>query len=172
VARQRGTTMAENARIFALLNLALADAGILCWDCKYKLAFWRPVTGIQNADQHANPDTDADRSWTPLLTTPPFPSYTSGHSTFSGAAAAVLADFFGDKAGFDTTSEGLPGVTRSFKTFWAAAEEAGQSRIYGGIHWQFDNTEGLETGRTLARLVCRTYLLALNSEQSTRHTGP
>src|SRR5207245_9519009 len=139
VARQRGTTMAENARIFALLNLALADAGILCWDCKYKLAFWRPVTGIQNADQHANPDTDADRSWTPLLTTPPFPSYTSGHSSFSGAAAAVLADFFGDKVGFETTSEDLPGVKRTFTSFWAAAQEAGQSRIYGGIHWQFDN---------------------------------
>jgi membrane-associated phospholipid phosphatase len=163
VALQRGNTLAENARLFALLNLALADAGVLCWDCKYKLAFWRPVTGIHNADKDGNADTDADGSWRPLLTTPPFPSYTSGHSTFSGAAAAVLADFFGDRASFQTTSEGLPGVTRSFKDFWAAAEEAGQSRIYGGIHWQFDNTEGLAMGRTIGRVVCRDYLLALSS---------
>jgi membrane-associated phospholipid phosphatase len=172
VARKRGTSLAENARLFALLNLALADAGILCWDCKYKLAYWRPVTGIQNADQDGNPDTDADRAWTPLLTTPPFPSYVSGHSSFSGAGAAVLADVFGDKVAFETTSEGLPGVTRSFKSFWAAAAEAGQSRIYGGIHWQFDNTEGLAAGRALARLVCRGYLLAQNADQPARHGEP
>ena len=165
VARKKHTSLVENARLFALLNIALADAGILCWDCKYKLSFWRPVTGIHHADQDGNPNTQADAAWKPLLDTPPFPSYTSGHSTFSGAAAAVLADVFGDNISFQTTSDGLPGVTRSFKSFWAAAEEAGQSRIYGGIHWQFDNTEGLALGKTLARLVCRDYLVAINPSQ-------
>ena len=165
VARKKHTNLVENARLFALLNIALADAGILCWDCKYKLGFWRPVTGIHHADQDGNPNTQADAAWKPLLDTPPFPSYTSGHSTFSGAAAAVLADVFGDNISFQTTSDGLPGVTRSFKSFWAAAEEAGQSRIYGGIHWQFDNTEGLALGKTLARLVCRDYLVAINPSQ-------
>ena len=162
VAQKRGTTLAENARLFALLNIALADAGILCWDCKYKLSFWRPVTGIREADRASNPDTAPDREWTPLLTTPPFPSYVSGHSSFSGAAATVLTDVFGDKVRFQTTSEGLPGATRKFDSFWAAAEEAGQSRIYGGIHWQFDNTEGLAIGKNLAQYVGRSYLVAVD----------
>src|SRR5438132_796628 len=168
VARQRGTTLAENARLFALLNIALADAGILCWDCKYKLSFWRPVTGIREADRANNPDTAADREWTPLLTTPPFPSYVSGHSSFSGAAATVLTDVFGDKVRFQTTSEGLPGATRKFDSFWAAAEEAGQSRIYGGIHWQFDNTEGLAIGKTLAKYVGHSYLVPLDGQRNAR----
>jgi len=164
VARQRRTTLAENARLFALLNIALADAGILCWDCKYKLSYWRPVTGIRNADQVNNRGAAADKEWTPLLTTPPFPSYVSGHSSFSGAAATVLADFFGNKTRFRTTSEGLPGVTRSFDTFWSAAEEAGQSRIYGGIHWQFDNTDGLAMGKAVSQYIGRNFLVALDRQ--------
>jgi hypothetical protein len=162
VALDRGTTLAENARLFALLNVALADAGILCWDCKYKMSFWRPVTAIRNADQADNADLAPDREWMPLIKTPPFPSYTSGHSTFSGAAATVLADFFGDKLRFQSTSEGLPGVTRSFNSFWEAAREAGRSRIYGGIHWEFDNAEGLAMGKTLGHFIGRSYMVAIN----------
>ena len=92
-----------------------------------------------------------DPNWEPLLLTPPFPSYTSGHSTFSGAAATTLARFFGsDDVRFDSTSEGLPGVRRSYDGFWAAANEAGRSRIYGGIHYEFDNADGLTLGRSVA----------------------
>jgi hypothetical protein len=83
--------------------------------------------------------------------TPPFPSYVSGHSTFSGAAAAVLADAFGDDTPVKTTSEAFPGMTRKFSGFTAAAEEAGRSRIYGGIHYEFDNQEGLKMGREVGR---------------------
>jgi hypothetical protein len=159
VARQRGNSLAENARLFAALNISLADAGILCWVIKFTYDFWRPVTAIQLADEGGNPDTTPDPDWMSLLETPPFPSYTSGHSTFSGAAAAVLAYHFGtDKVGFTATSEGVPGVTRSFRGFWQAAEEAGQSRIYGGIHWQFDNLDGLAVGRHLGDYVCRNFL--------------
>lgn len=168
VARQKGMTLAENARLFALLNVALADAGILCWDCKYKISYWRPVTGIRNAVQDGNPKTKADAAWTPLLRTPPFPSYTSGHSTFSGAAATVLTDLLGDHVRFQTTSDSLPGVTRSFDSFWAAANEAGRSRIYGGIHWEFDNSEGLSLGKSLGRVVCREYLVALDAKPGAR----
>src|SRR5207248_8763712 len=101
--------------------------------------------------------------WMPLLNTPPFPAYVSGHSTFSSAAAAVLAQSFGsDKIRFVTTSDDLPGVTRKFDSLWAAAEEAGMSRIYGGIHWQFDNTEGLAIGKNLAQYVGRSYLVAVD----------
>jgi membrane-associated phospholipid phosphatase len=171
VVRQRDTSLDDSARLFALLNMALADAGILCWDCKYKFGLWRPVTAIRDADQNINPETAPDRDWMPLLVTPPFPSYVSGHSTFSGAAAAVLTDFFGEDVPFRTVSEGLPGVTRVFGSFEAAAEEAGQSRIYGGIHWQFDNQEGLALGKAIGSFVCRRYLLARTPEQKLRSTG-
>jgi hypothetical protein len=160
VALARGLTLADNARLFAVLNVTLADAGCLCWMCKFEHEFWRPVTAIRLADQDGNPATDPDPTWTPLLRTPPFPSYTSGHSMFSAAAAAALAEFFGtDAVSFTTTSDGLPGVTRSFTSFSAAAAEAGQSRIYGGIHWQFDNQDGQATGRVLGRYVARYFFL-------------
>lgn len=159
VVRRRGSSLLDASRAFALLNVAMADAAILCWECKYRFAFWRPVTAIREADHDGNPDTHPDPSWRPLLNTPPFPSYTSGHSSFSGAAAAVLADVFGDATHFEIASDGLPGVRRSFDSFWAAAEEAGQSRVYGGIHYQFDNTEGLAMGRALGRFVCKGYML-------------
>jgi hypothetical protein len=158
-ARQRGLSLAENARLFALLNLALADAAVVCWDGKFHHGFWRPVQAIREADRDGNPDTDPDPLWGPLLPTPPFPAYPSGHSTFSGAAAAVLAEFFGtDAVPFVSTSDALPGVTRSFGSFRAAAEEAGMSRIYGGIHWPFDNTEGLKCGREVGEYVARNLL--------------
>jgi hypothetical protein len=159
VSQAQQLSLAANARLFALLGLAVADAGILSWDQKYYYNNWRPITGIQNADSDGNPKTASDPGWTPLIATPPFPSYTSGHSTFSGSSARLLELFFGtDQQSFSTTSDGLPGVTRSFTTFSAAAEEAGQSRIYGGIHWQYDNQVGLATGRTLAEHVFFNFL--------------
>lgn len=159
VARERKATPSENARLFALLNLALADAGIAAWDCKFAYDVWRPVHAIREADSALNPDTRPDPSWTPLLNTPPFPSYISGHSTFSGAAAAALAAFFGtDEVRFTSTSESLPGVRRSFTRFSDAAAEAGKSRIYGGIHYEFDNAEGLTCGREIGRYVARNFL--------------
>ena len=150
----RGNDLRENAEMLAVLNVALADAGIAAWDAKYAFNYCRPVTAISGAESDGNPATAADPAWSPLIATPPFPSYTSGHSTFSAAAAAALAGFFGtDSLAFTTTSDGLPGVTRSFTSLWAAAEEAGVSRVYGGIHWNFDNTAGLEAGRAIGEYV-------------------
>jgi hypothetical protein len=128
---------------------------VCAWDAKYDADLWRPVTGIRSGDADGNAATAADPSWAPLLVTPPFPSYVSGHSTFSAAAATVLADFYGtDRVRFTTVGEDtVPGVTRSFKSFSSAAAEAGQSRIYGGIHWQFDNQDGLAMGRSVGRYV-------------------
>jgi hypothetical protein len=165
VARRQGNTVPENARLFALLNVALADAGIVCWDCKYRFRVWRPITAIRQADRDGNPDTLADVRWNPLLETPPFPSYTSGHSTFSGAAAAALAHFFGtDAVAFTVGSEGLAATERSFARFSEAAAEAGRSRIYGGIHYEFDNRVGLALGRAVAGEIARTRLLPATEE--------
>jgi hypothetical protein len=153
LAQQQGNTLAENARMFALLDVTLADAGIVCWDTKYTYGLWRPEDAIRLADTDGNPATQVDPSWTPLLTSPPFPEYVSGHSTFSAAAAETLALFFGEDdiafetgAGFDV----LPGVTRSFDSLSEAAQEAGRSRIYGGIHFQFSNITGREIGEAIA----------------------
>jgi hypothetical protein len=158
VAAERKLSTADNARLLAMLNVALADTGIACWDCKFKFDFWRPVTAIREAAALRNPALPPDPRWEPLLTTPPFPSYTSGHSSFSGAAAAVLAAFFGDdKVRFTSTSDALPGVRRSFDSFSSAADEAGMSRIYGGIHYDFDNTAGLDGGKKIGQYIAKNY---------------
>ena len=159
LALQRGNSMEENARLFALLNIAEADAGILCWDCKYACNLWRPITAIQNADLDENPATEKDADWTPLLATPPFPEYTSGQRTFSSAGASVLAAFFGsDSIPFTTISEDVPGVSRSHASFSEAAAEAGMSRIYGGIHFMSANTQGLLSGARLGQFVVENIL--------------
>jgi hypothetical protein len=102
VAATKGNSLVDNARVFALLNISLADAGIAAWDAKYTYNFWRPITAIQNADSDGNANTIADASWTPLLTTPPFPEYVSGHSTFSGAAETILTGLLGNTLRFPT----------------------------------------------------------------------
>ena len=155
VAEAQGNTLSENARMFALLNLAEADAAIVSWDNKYQTDFWRPVTAITLADEDGNDMTTADADWSPLIATPPFPSYTSGHSTFSGAAAEVLKLFYGtDEISFTTSAEGAPGVAdRSFLSFSQAAQEAADSRLYGGIHYGFDNEHGMENGIALGQFV-------------------
>jgi len=170
VANQRGNSLDQNARLFALLNIAEADAAIIAWDCKYAFNFWRPITAIPNADIDGNPDTVSDPDWTPLLVTPNFPEYISGHSTFSGAAAAVLAVFFGsDDIAFTTTSEDLPGVSRSYSSFSQAAEEAGMSRIYGGIHFLSANLNGLASGAELGGFVVENFLLPMPGQSNRGH---
>ena len=159
VGAAQGNTLVDNARLFALIGLAVADAGICSWDAKYAYNFWRPVTAIRAADTDGNPDTEADPGWTSLIPTPPFPAYTSGHSTFSSAASKILALFYGrDDIAFTTTSDDVPGVSRSYASFSAAGDEAGRSRIYGGIHWEFDNVHALANGRELAGAVFADFL--------------
>src|SRR4029434_298141 len=139
IAAERANTLEENARLFALLNIAMADAAICAWDAKYTFDFWRPVTAIAFAEPELN--------WMSFIVTPPFPDYTSGHSTFSGAAATVLALFYGtDDLPFTIGSDFLPGVYRSFPTTLIAAGEAADSRLYGGIHYRSANEDGLHVG--------------------------
>ncbi|MFN5909393.1 MAG: phosphatase PAP2 family protein, partial [Planctomyces sp.] len=134
-------------------------AAILCWNTKYHYDLWRPVTAIQKADSDGNDKTTADSAWLPLLTTPPFPSYSSGHSTFSAAGAAVLTGFFGtDTIAFTLPSEVNGVASRSFTSLSAAAAEAGRSRVFGGIHFEFDNVAGQTSGRQIANLALKTLL--------------
>ena len=140
----------------------MADAGIASWDAKFAYNLWRPVTAIRKADTDGNPDTDADPNWTPLLNTPPFPEYISGHSTFSSAAARVLASFYGtDHVSFTTGSDTLPGVFRTYESFEDAAEEIGLSRIYGGIHFLSADLDGLAVGHQIGEHVFQNFLRPL-----------
>jgi hypothetical protein len=162
-ATDQGLDLVQDARVFALLNIAEADAHIACWDAKYTYNLWRPVTAIRAADTDGNPATEADATWTPLLVTPNFPSYTSAHSTLSAAAAEVLTALFGDDYHFTVGAESVS-YTRSFDSFDAAAAEAGQSRIYGGIHYQFDNQAAQASGHAVGLFVVGNFLRPTGEE--------
>lgn len=151
VARERKLTLPENARLFALLNLGMADSAIGCWDTKFCYGFWRPETAIREAANDNNPATEVDPEWIPLMPSPTFPDYVSGHSTFSRCAATILSTFFGtDAVPFSTPGEGMTDAVRTFSGFSAAADEVGMSRVFGGIHFPAANYWGQAQGRAIA----------------------
>ena len=140
--RNRNLNLLEAAILLAKVGIAENDAGIVCWRSKFKTNLLRPVTYIR---------TYIEPSWLPLISTPPFPSYTSGHSTFTSAAAAILNVKFGDQTPFTDSSKIAHGFSpRSFKNFNEAAQEAAISRLYGGIHYAFDNVNGFVCGQKIA----------------------
>jgi membrane-associated phospholipid phosphatase len=156
IADVRGNTLEQNARLFALLNIATADAAICAWDAKYTFHFWRPVTAINFVEPGLN--------WTSFITTPPFPDYVSGHSTFSGAAATVLELFYGtQELPFTIGSDFLPGVYRSFATPLDAAAEAAESRLYGGIHFRSANEDGLLAGIAIGKWTGARYVIPIGN---------
>jgi hypothetical protein len=160
IALARGNTLEQNARLFALHSIAQADAGIAAWDAKYTYEELRPITAIQNADKDNNPDTIADPNWNPLLTTPNFPDYISGHSVFAGATAEVLRKFYGtDNISFDIPSQELPGVARSYGSFTQFAQEDALSRIYGGIHIDTAAVDGVQVGTNVGNFVSNNFLI-------------
>jgi hypothetical protein len=151
IATAQDNALEENARLFALLNIAMADAAICAWDAKYTFHFWRPVTAINFAEPNLN--------WASFIVTPPFPDYVSGHSMFSGAAATVLALFYDtEDLPFTAGSDFLPGVYRSFPTCLDAAQEAAVSRLYGGIHFRSANEDGLQAGISIGEWTDNHYL--------------
>jgi hypothetical protein len=156
IAAEKHLNIVDEARLMALLSTAEADAAIVAWDAKYAYSTWRPVTAINDAADSGNAEVTPDPVWKPLLATPPFPEYVSGHSTFSSAAVTILARFFGgDVADFSARTDAprLRGVVRHFTSFSAAAEEAGMSRIYGGIHFRFSHRDGAVAGSKLANYI-------------------
>ena len=134
------------AEAYAKVGMAVADAFISCWHTKYRYNLLRPVTYIQHV---------VDPAWIPLLVTPPFPEYTSGHSVQSAAAAQVLTQMFGQVAFTDHSHDDRGLAPRSFDSFFEAAEEAALSRLYGGIHFRSAIVKGLDQGRCVGRHVSR-----------------
>ncbi|MGH7396988.1 MAG: vanadium-dependent haloperoxidase, partial [Candidatus Rokuibacteriota bacterium] len=161
VSAARRLTLSQNARLLALLNIAMADALIACWDSKFAYDTWRPVTAIKAGGHGAA----ADAGWTPLITTPPFPAYPSGHACAAGAARAVLDRFLGPNGHSITlTSPTAPGVTFPYDTFKAIADQVDEARVGGGIHVRHDQTAGAELGRRVGEYVCQTVLRPLNGK--------
>jgi PAP2 superfamily len=160
-------TTAQNARLFALLNLSFADDVIAFYDAKYTYNFWRPVTAIRAADADNNPESVADPNWLPEAgKTAPDPSYPGAHAVISAAGAEVLISFFErDHIEFNVTSEVLPGVERSFTSLSSAAEEATLSRIFAGQHFRFDLTTGQRLGREVADLVLDNFLTPVDRRE-------
>jgi hypothetical protein len=204
LAKQEGNSEIQNARFFALVNVALADAGITVWNDKYLDSYWRPVTGIRENDPGTGPTGlgsgnpylvgQGDPNWQPLGApadnhngtnfTPPFPSYTSGHAGFGGALFEMMKDFFGkDQIHFTIVSDEFNTITidqngkprpllpRSFDSFSQAAEENGQSRIYLGIHWEFDKVQGIKTGDGIADYVFAHSMLMRSKSSATESHG-
>lgn len=156
-----GLTTVENARLFALLNISLADGVIAFYDTKYTYNLWRPVTAIRAADTDNNAETSADRTWLPEggKNTAPDPSYPGAHATISAAAAKVLRSFFKkDRFDFKVTSEVLPGIERSFTSFSGAFDEASFSRVLAGQHFTFDEKAGERLGHKVADFVVDNFL--------------
>src|SRR5262245_7162418 len=148
----------ENARLFGLLNMAMADGYVSSFNAKYRYNYWRPITAIRNADTDGNPDTLADPLWTSLVPAPPIPDHDSAHSVEGGAAAQVLAEFFGDDIEFSACSLTLPAgsncaeatpVSRHYSSFSQAADENGFSRILVGFHFRNAVEEGIRHGRRI-----------------------
>jgi hypothetical protein len=165
--RARHLTLTENVRLFALLTIAEADAIISCWDAKYFFELWRPITAIRLADTDGNLDTAPDPTWTPLIATPPYPEYDSGHQSVSRSSATVLIAYFGDSAPVEAVSDGLPGITRHWANFTATADEASNSRIWAGIHFRF----AMEDTQTRATQVAHYVLDNAAQPVNGRHSG-
>jgi hypothetical protein len=151
-----GSSMLERARVLALMNVAMADAAIGCWDAKYRYVFWRPLTAITAVDD-GNPDTVTDPTFTSWVATPNHPEYTSGHSCVSRAASSVLTARYGDDTHVTFTSEvlmgGNPIPDRSFNSFTEVLDEIFEARIYGGIHFRTACIEGATIGGKVAAYV-------------------
>jgi hypothetical protein len=168
LAASQGLDIVENARLFAMENLAAADAVIGCWNDKYYWQFWRPITAIREADTDGNPATEADPVWLPLfdpatpvppppLVTPSFPDHPSGHSCASSAIVHTLQNFFGtDKIAFIAFSN-KSGTTRSFDRFSDALKEIIDARVWGGIHFRTADTQGAVLGKKVAHYLKKNY---------------
>jgi hypothetical protein len=184
IAHLQGNSQVENARLFALINLAMADAGITAWEAKYRYQFWRPIVGIRGAASTGNPATIADPNWEPLGAqadngsgtnfTPFFPSYVSGHATIGSALFQTLRRYYcTDDIAFRFQSDEFNGVTRDqtgvvraprtreYANLTQAELENHDSRIFLGVHWRFDQDQGLKIGREIGNFVIDNYLLPL-----------
>jgi hypothetical protein len=151
---QRDLSLSQNARLFALLNVAMADVAVSCWDAKYFYNYWRPITAIRLADTDGNPDTDVQADWDSVATNTGLSRIPVRHATFSGAGQEVLTEYFGNNVPVSGWSEAFgPSIVRSFPSFSAAADEANLARVWLGIHFRTAVVNGRAAGNAIAAYV-------------------
>src|SRR5215510_13990545 len=159
----RGLGVKENARLFALLAMATADAMVAVFDAKYHYEFWRPITAIRNGDIDDNPKTEREATWEPLGPTPMHPEYPCAHCIVSGAAGTVMQAFFGTGTlpDFSLTTPTAPGVTHRWTRLQDYIDEPPNARIWAGIHYRFSTEVGSSMGRQIAEYTVQNYLQPL-----------
>jgi hypothetical protein len=166
---ERGLSVSDSARLFAMLDLSAADALLTVWSDKYARNFWRPITAIRRADIDGNPDTQADPTWKPMfdptldpsiggtgpaLITPPYPDHPSGATAYASASMHALASFFGtDVMTFYATSSRFPGEQRVFHRFSDVTNEVLEARIWAGIHYRNPDAQAANLGREVERYI-------------------
>ncbi len=164
ISAQEGLSLAENARLYATLYMASADALITVWNDKAKYSFWRPVTAIREAATDGNPATEADPAWLPLIGTPSYTEHSSGHGGLSAAIVTTFQSFFGtDEIGWSDTTNG--GFTRSFTTFSQAIDELVEARIWSGIHFRTADVQGAKIGKDVARYAAKRYFRPVKAQE-------
>ena len=172
---RHGLKIADNARLFAMLYLTAADAAIAAWDDKAKWLFWRPITAIHEADEDGNPATEADTTWVPLITNPPYPDHPSGLSAVGSAMATSLRDFFGtNRLEFSSTTSSpslVPALTRSYTSFSQAVDEIIDARVWSGIHFRIADVHGVKIGRQIARYRRQHYFHPTKPRACEEHHG-
>jgi len=161
----QGKTLSENARDFAWLAMAVADGLIASMKMKYHYIFWRPITGIREGENDGNPRTIEDDGWESFVLTPPYPTYPGNHATAAGAARAVLERVYGDDGHFITlTSEAVPGVVLQYTSWEQITDDIDDARIYGGVHYRFDQTAGSRLGRHVGTYVYQNLLRPVSGQ--------
>ena len=165
VSAAQGKTLAQNAHDFALLAMAMCDGLISSMETKYYYNRWRPVTAIRAADIDGNPNTQPNAGWLPLITTPPFPSYPSAHASAGGAARRILERTYG-KDGFSVTltSPTAPGVVLHYTAWQQITNDIDDARIFGGIHYRYDQEGGAQQGWQVGSYILETQLLPLSPD--------
>jgi len=166
----KGLGRLDNARYFAILTTASADALIACWDAKYFYNFWRPVTAIRAGDSDGNSETTPDRTWISLIVTPNHPEYPAAHGCFSAASTETLKHFFGtDQIAFsiDSTVAGLVTSVRTYGRFSDALAEVLEARIYGGMHYRNSTRVGANIGKQVARFTARHFFQPVIRQEGT-----
>jgi hypothetical protein len=154
----------HSARLFAILNMATADAAIACWRAKYDVPFWRPSTAIQLADTDGNPATSADPTWAPLVINPPYPDYPSGHACLTGATANGLGYLFGARHIDLVVSSAVTGTTRHYRTVRTLDRDTMNARVWLGIHFRRAVVDGNRLGHRVSRWALRHYFQPLNND--------
>jgi len=162
----QGKSLSENARAFALLTMAISDALVSSMDTKYHYKFWRPYTAIRAGDTDGNPKTDPDPLWTSLIAAPCFPSYPSAHASGSYAGRAIAEKIFGKGAQDITLSHpGVRDVALHYTKFSQITDDVDDARVFGGIHFRFDQEAGAHQGRKVGSYVYKNNLRRSGGEE-------